>query len=85
MRGSPSPIPIPQVDRRIDTLTPILMQIKDIGSMHCRPRLMLEIASSPVTARPRMTTSILSRKYRNTTWCGHIGQRSRNDWEMFTR
>ena len=67
---------------RIDTLTPILVQITDSGSVHCRPRLMLGMASLPVTARPRMTTSILSRRYRNTTWCEHIHQRSGNDWEM---
>ena len=30
--------------------------------------LMLGMASLPVTARPRMTTSILSRRYRNTIW-----------------
>jgi hypothetical protein len=62
---------------------PILVQITDTGLVHCRPRLMLGMASLPVTARPRMTTSILSRRYRNTTWCEHIHQRSGNDWEMF--
>ena len=51
---------------RIAMLTPILVQTTDIGSVHCRPRLMLEMASLPVTARRRMTISILSRRYRNT-------------------
>ena len=61
-------VPIRQVwDRRIDTPTPNLVQITDTGLEHCRTRPMLGMASSPVTARPRMTTSILSRRYRNTT------------------
>jgi hypothetical protein len=62
-------------DRRIDAPTPILVQITDTGLVHCRPRLMLGMAFLPVTARPRMTISILSRRYRNTTWCEHIHQR----------
>ena len=67
------PVPIRQVwDRRIDTPTPILVQITDAGLVHCRPRLMLGMASLPVMVIPRMTTSILSRRYRNTTWCEHI-------------
>src|ERR1700733_2086513 len=78
------PAPIPQVwDHRIDTLAAILMHATDIGSVHYRHRLMLGMASSHVTAHPRMTTSILSRRYRNTSWCEHIQQRSGNDWEMF--
>ena len=36
---------------------------------------MLGMASSPVTARPRMTISISSRRYRNTSLCEHIYQR----------
>ena len=59
------PVPIRQVwDHRIAMLTPILMQIIDIGSAHCRHRLMPSMASLPVTALPRMTISILSRRYR---------------------
>src|ERR1700733_13299702 len=78
------PASIPQVwDCRIDTLTPILVQITDIGSVRWRPRLMLEMASLPATAHRRTTISISSRRYRNTSWCEHIHQQSGNDWEMF--
>ena len=44
------PVPIRQAwGRRIDTPTPILVQITDIGLVHCRPRLRLEMAFLPVT------------------------------------
>ena len=47
------PVPIRQAwGRRIDTPTPILVQITDIGLVHCRPRLRLEMASLPVTGPP---------------------------------
>ena len=78
------PVPIRRIwDHRIAKLTPVSVQTIDIGSAHYRHRLMLEMASLPVMVLPRMTISILSRRYRNTTWCEHIHQRSGNDWEMF--
>ena len=78
-------VPIRQVwDHRIAMLTPILVPITDIGSMHYRHRLMLGMASSPVTAHPRMTISILSRRSQNTGLFGHHCPLSRDGWEMFT-
>ena len=79
------PTPILQVwDHQIATRTSTLMPTNDIGSMHYRPRLMLELTSLPVTALPRMTISILSRKSRTVGLFGHHCPSSNDDWEMFT-
>jgi hypothetical protein len=79
------PVPIRQVwDHRIAMLTPILVQTTDIGLARHRHRLMLSMVSLPVSALPRMTISILSRRSQKAGLSGHHRPSSRNGWEMFT-